>query len=114
MNLIVEFTEGKKAECVSVFDMRSVVNYCDYFVICSGNNDRHLSAIADGIMEGLHKQGFSYSFPSFTKSSGWLVLDIGDIVVHVFSKEQREFYGLEYLWQDAKKVAWKDDFGNDS
>ena len=86
--------------------MRSVVNYCDYFVICSGNNDRQIQAIVDGVDEGLLKQGFKYNFRNAAKSKEWVVLDLGDIVVHIFLKDRREFYGLEHLWQDAKKVAW--------
>ena len=86
--------------------MRKVANFCDYFVLCSGNSDRQIKAVAKGIEEGLeeykqrirHKQGLS--------DGRWVVLDLGDVVAHIFDKERREFYGLDYLWQEAKKVKW--------
>ncbi|MFT5170159.1 MAG: ribosome-associated protein [Candidatus Omnitrophota bacterium] len=85
--------------------MRGVVNFCDYFVICSGNNDRHLQAIADSIQDGLQENGSKYNFRKAMKDKDWVVLDIGDIVTHVFLGEVREFYGLEHLWQEAKVVS---------
>lgn len=84
--------------------MRNVVNFCDYFVISSGNTDRHVKAIADGVEEGLNGLGIHVRLKEGTKECEWIVLDIGDIVVHTFLKDLREFYGLEYLWQEAKKV----------
>ena len=90
-----------------ILEMRDVVNYCDYFVICSGNNERQIRAIADSVAEGLEKQGFKYNFRNAVKSPEWVILDIGDIVVHIFLKDKREFYGLEHLWQEAKNVSWK-------
>lgn len=87
--------------------MRDVVNFCDYFVICSGNNDRQVQAIADNISDGLREGVAKYNFRNALKSKEWVVLDIGDIVVHVFIKDKREFYGLEHLWQEAKVVPWK-------
>ena len=89
--------------------MRKVANFCDYFVICTGNSDRQARAIADGIIDGLkdlgqkvrhhHQQGLS--------DARWVIVDLGDVVAHVFEREMREFYGLEYLWQDAKHVTLK-------
>ena len=87
--------------------MRKVANFCDYFVICSGTSDRQVRAIADGIEEGLEKLGAKPRFKEGTKVSEWIVLDLGDIVVHVFQKQVREFYRLEYLWQEAKRVNFK-------
>ncbi len=87
--------------------MRDVVNFCDYFVICSGNNDRQIQAIADSIGDGLRDNVAKYNFRNAMKSKEWIVLDIGDIVVHIFLKDKREFYGLEHLWQEAKTVSWK-------
>ena len=110
--------------------MSGVVNFCDYFVICTGTSSRHVKAIADGIDEGLHtfgikikfKQGLdaasrskAFSFanareggPSVLPDAGnWVLLDMGDVVVHVFEGDSREFYGLEHLWQEAKQVDWE-------
>ena len=84
--------------------MRQVVNFCDYFVISSGNTDRHVKAIAEGIEEGLKDLGIKVNLKEGHKKSDWIVLDTGDIVIHVFLNDLREFYGLEYLWQEAKKI----------
>lgn len=126
---IAHLAVDKKAEDIVVLDMRNIVNYCDYFVICTGSASRHVNAIADGIDTGLaelgikvrFKQGFTSQGRSrgfFLKKSGdedeveeenpghWLLLDMGDVVVHVFEGNSREFYGLEYLWQGAVKIDW--------
>ena len=106
--LIAGFASDKKAQDVVILDMRKVANFCDYFVLCTGSSDRHIHAIAKGVDEGLdllrmrvrHKQG--------VKSGRWVVLDLGDVVTHIFDRETREFYGLDYLWQQAKQVRWAD------
>ena len=103
---IAEFASDKKAENIVVLDMRKVVNFCDYFVICSGNSTTQNKAIADAIEEGLRKLGVNLRLSQGFKNATWIVLDAGDVVVHVFEKETREFYQLEYLWQEAKTVDW--------
>ena len=100
--------------------MRGMVNFCDYFVICSGDSQRQLHAIADSVHEGLaeegqeirHQEGLDKSSRSFGAQSGdgtgaWGILDLGDVIVHIFEPKAREFYELEYLWQDAPKVSWR-------
>lgn len=86
--------------------MRKLVNFCDYFVLCSGNTDRQVKAIADAIDEGLHELGVKLGSKDFSKNSHWVVFDAGDVVVHIFEKDMRGFYNLEYLWQEAKEVKW--------
>lgn len=110
MNLaraIANFASDKKAEDILVLDMREVVNFCDYFVISSGNTDRHVKAIADGIEEGLRDSGIKIKLREGLKQCDWVILDAGDVVVHTFVNDLREFYGLEYLWQEAKKIKWE-------
>ncbi len=87
--------------------MRKLVNFCDYFVICSASSDRQVVAIADGIEEGLLKLNVRIRHKQGLKISTWALLDLGDVVVHIFEGEAREFYGLEHLWQDAAKVKWE-------
>ncbi len=86
--------------------MRKRVNFCDYFVICSGNTDRQALAIAQGIQEGLEKEGLYVPPLQGARDARWVVLDVGGVIVHVFEKSTREFYGLDYLWQDAEKIEW--------
>ncbi|MBN1870671.1 MAG: ribosome silencing factor [Candidatus Omnitrophica bacterium] len=102
--LIANFASEKKALDIIILDMRKVVNFCDYFVICSGNTSRQVHAIAEYIDYEFNKLGRPLRFKQGFKASEWVVFDAGDVVVHVFQKDVRAFYGLEYLWQGAKEV----------
>ncbi len=87
--------------------MRKNVNFCDYFVICTGTSDRRVRAIADSIDEGLGKLGLKAGFRQGVQAARWILLDTGDIITHIFVPELREFYGIEHLWQDAPRINWK-------
>ena len=87
--------------------MRKVANFCDYFVICTGNTDRQVRAIADGIEEGLESEGQKVRHKQGLADARWMIIDLGNVVAHIFDPEMREFYGLEYLWQEAKQINWK-------
>lgn len=105
--LVAEFASDKKAQDIVILDMRKVVNFCDYFVICSGNTVRQVRAVAEHIDDEFEALGMSLRFKQGLKASEWIVCDAGDVVVHVFVKDVREFYGLEYLWREAKEVKVK-------
>ena len=104
--LIAQFASDKKAEDIVVLDMRKVANFCDYFVLCSGNSDRQTKAIARGIEEGLYDYDQAVRRKQGLSEGRWVIMDFGTVVAHVFDKERREFYGLDYLWQEAKQVKW--------
>lgn len=93
--------------------MRGLVNFCDFFVIATGTSDRHVKSIAEGIQEGLGKLGIKAHMGRTSKDSAsdsegaWLLLDLGDVVIHMFEPRSREFYSLEHLWQDAPKTKYK-------
>ena len=87
--------------------MKKIVNFCDYFVLCSATSDRHAKAIAEGIEGGLKDSGSSVRLNKNLKDYTWIVLDTAVVVAHVFVKDLREFYNLEYLWREAKQVNWK-------
>lgn len=88
-----------------VFDMRKISNLCDYFVILSGSSLRQVNACAQAIEEDLQVHRIkSLSKVSPHDESGWVVLDYVGVVVHIFYKPTREFYSLERLWSDAKRV----------
>ena len=96
---------AKKALNLTILDMRSVSSFCDYFVILSGSSLRQVNAVAQGIQEDLEKDRIkTLSKVSPNDESGWTVLDYFSVVVHIFHKPMREFYSLERLWSDAKKV----------
>jgi ribosome-associated protein len=104
---IAVWSSEKKAEEIIILDMRKVANFCDYFVICSAHNERQVRAISDCIDDGLRTMGRTISHPKSAKDVNWIVMDSGDVVVHIFSKDAREFYNLEHLWQEAKMVQWE-------
>ena len=87
--------------------MRKVANFCDYFVICTASSDRRILAIAETVEDELSRRGISVGFVHGKKEATWVILDIGDVVIHVFTEEMREFYGLEHLWSEAKRIPWK-------
>jgi len=85
--------------------MQNVSSFCDFFVILSGTSLRHVNAVAKALEEDLAKEGIkSLSKLSANDESGWIALDYVSVVAHVFYKPMREFYSLERLWSDAKKV----------
>jgi ribosome-associated protein len=85
--------------------MRCVCGFCDYFVIASGTSLRQVGAITQAIEEDLDREGIkSLSRVSYNDESGWIALDYSSVIAHIFYKPVREFYGLERLWSDAKKI----------
>ena len=85
-----------------LLDIKDIASFTDYFVICNGTSDRMLDALAKGVMEALKKKIKKKSRVEGKSPDGWLVLDYGDVVVHLFSPDQREYYDLEELWSDGK------------
>jgi ribosome-associated protein len=106
--LVAAFALAKKAEEVVILDMRKAANFCDFFVICSGTSSRHVKAIAEGIDEGLASRNMSVKRMQGLSDCRWAILDCGNVVAHIFDPESRDFYGLEYLWQEAKTVPLPD------
>lgn len=102
---IAETAKSKKAQKPVILDMRPITGFCDYFIVLSGESIRQVNAIAQAIEEDLARDRIrSLSRVSPNDESGWVVLDFSSIIVHVFYKPMREFYSLERLWSDAKKV----------
>lgn len=105
--LISRFASDIKAQKIVILDMRRVVNFCDYFVLCSGTSTRQVRSIAEGIEDGLEEQhGIRTRFKQGMKEGRWILLDFGTVVAHVFESDAREFYGIEYLWKGADRVDW--------
>ena len=99
-----EIIENKKAEDVVVLDLREVTSVADYFVICSGTSEPHLKALADTLTTDLRAHGFRPNNQAGDAASRWIVLDYGDVLVHIFHPEMRGRYSLDHLWGDAKRV----------
>ena len=104
---VAGFASEIKAEEITILDMRKVANFCDFFVIATGTSTRHVRSIAEGIEEKLEEGGLKVRYKQGHKEGRWVLVDLGHIVVHVFDAESREFYGLDYLWQEAKVVKWE-------
>lgn len=102
----VDTAADKKASDVILLDIREVTTIADYFVICTGNNPRQIDAIADAIEEELDKQGARLLHHEGLAEGGWILLDFGDIIVHVFGAKEREYYRLERLWSEATPVVY--------
>lgn len=96
---------AKKAQRVIVLDMRGVSDFCDYFVIMTASSLRHVNALAETIVEEQRKSGIKPLAGLIPDDeSGWIVLDYSSVVAHIFHKPMREFYDLERLWSDARRV----------
>jgi ribosome-associated protein len=87
-----------------MLDMRTVTLLADYYILCDGSSSRQINAVADGLLENLKKAGSKPAVVEGTPESGWVLVDLGAIVVHIFSPEQRTYYQLEELWQAAPIV----------
>ncbi len=96
----------KKASDVLLLDIQDLTSIADYFVICNGNNVRQIAAIADAIEDEMKKQGARLLYREGVAETGWLILDYGDIIVHIFGPKEREYYRLERLWSEAKTVVY--------
>ena len=98
---ITKVLEDKKASNLMILDIASISTLADYFVLASADNVRQLDALEDSVEEAFPGEPLRKEWES---SSGWILMDFRDIVVHLFSKEMRDYYDLEKIWSDAKRV----------
>lgn len=101
---IVELAEDKKAADMVVLELAPLTTLADYFVIASGGSERQLDAIADGIIEGLRDEKVKPIGREGTAASHWVLLDYGSVIVHIFTPPERDYYGLEKHWSEAKTI----------
>jgi ribosome-associated protein len=104
--IIAEVAADKKASDVTVLDIRELSVLADYFVICTGANARQIQAIADAVKEKLASLKLVTRGFEGGANSGWMLLDAGDIIVHIFGPMERDFYRLERLWSDASTLVY--------
>lgn len=100
----VEALRDKKAEDVTVIDITGVSSIADYFIIANGNNQNQLTAMQDAVDKALYKAGLHAKQIEGNNKSTWILMDYEDIIVHLFSKEDRLFYDLERIWRDGKII----------
>lgn len=102
---IATYASDKQAKDVAALDLRGISTFTDFFVICSGSSEPQLKAIAGGITEGLRKDhGMKPNAQDGFPASQWIVIDYGDVVVHIFHEAKRDLYSLEDLWNDAPRL----------
>jgi len=101
---IVELAEDKKAADMVLLELAPLTTLADYFVIASGGSERQLDAIADGIVEGLRDEKLRPIGREGTAASHWVLLDYGSVIVHIFTPPERDYYGLEKHWSEAKTI----------
>ncbi len=94
--------DDKKAMDVKVIDIHEVSVLADYFVIASGSNQNQVQAMVDNVEEMLTKAGYEPKQIEGTRNSSWILMDYGDLIIHVFDEENRLFYDLERIWRDGK------------
>lgn len=101
---IINTLEEKKGEEILLMDLQKVASFTDYFIICSGTSDRMLDALADAVVATMKAKFEKNGRIEGKASSGWLLVDYGSILVHLFSPDQRDFYRLEDLWHEGKTL----------
>jgi len=106
--LIARELESKKAEDVVVLYVGEETIIADYFIICTGRSSLHIHSLVDDIEEFTIKMGREPLHVEGERGSRWILMDYGDVVVHIFNREGREFYALDRLWGGAKTVSYKE------
>lgn len=107
LQLAAEACDGKRAENLLALNMNEVSLVADYFLICHGNTERQVQAIARGIKETMDENDIKLNRMEGFEQARWILVDIGDIVCHIFHKDERHYYNLERLWGDAAQVPLK-------
>ncbi len=100
-----EALADKKGENIKIIDISEISPIADYFIIADGANQNQLQAMCDSVEEELYKAGCQLKQTEGNRNSTWILMDYGDVIVHVFSREDRLFYDLERIWRDGKEVT---------
>ncbi len=102
---IAKLALEKQASDLVILDLRGRVPYCDYFILCSGRSRRQVNAIASAVQRGMKKaRGIAARSIEGVESARWVLVDYGDVVLHIFDEPLRDFYDLDTLWSDAPKI----------
>lgn len=104
VKLAVAALEDKKAEDISVIDISEVSTIADYFIIANAANQNQITAMQDSVDEAMYKNGVHAKQIEGNRNSTWILIDYEDIIVHLFSREDRLFYDLDRIWRDGKQI----------
>ena len=101
---IARFLDSRKAEDISILDLKDASGLCDYFVICSATSTRHVDSLRDEVVKEFRKTEDAPDHWERDQESSWILVDFFNVILHIFLDQTRAFYNLEYLWSDAKKI----------
>ena len=104
LKIIYDALDEKKANRISIIDIKEISDVADYFVIASGSNINQVQALADNVEEKLDEAEIKGRKIEGYKNAEWILMDYNEIVIHIFTEDQREFYGLDKIWEDGKTV----------
>ncbi|MBO4982115.1 MAG: ribosome silencing factor [Lachnospiraceae bacterium] len=104
VKLAVEALEDKKAEDIKIIDIREISVLADYFIIAGGSNPSQIQALCDNVQEKLGRAGYPERQTEGYEAANWVLVDFGDVIVHIFDKENRLLYDLERLWRDGSQI----------
>lgn len=102
--LVVEALEDKKAEDITIIDIREISPIADFFIVANGTNQNQLQAMRDAVDEAMYTNDIHARQVEGNQNSTWILMDYEDVIVHIFSKEDRLFYDLERIWRDGKVI----------
>lgn len=103
--LVIDALEDKKAEDINVIDISQLTVIADYFIIAGGSNRSQIQALSDNVAEKLGRAGHPLKQMEGYDTANWVLMDFGDVIVHVFDKENRLLYDLERIWRDGRQIA---------
>lgn len=104
VRIIYDALEEKKGEEIKVIDISEITVISDYFVIVNGNSNSQIDALVENTEEKMHQAGYALKQREGSRGGTWVLLDYGDVIVHIFDKENRSFYNLEHIWNDGRIV----------
>ena len=104
LSLIRDVLSQKQAVDLECIDISGISVIADYFVICTAKNRAHMGALIDAVDEVVHRNGYACRNAEGSYQNGWVLIDCGDVIVHLFSEQQRGFYDLERIWRDGRPV----------
>ncbi len=105
VKIAYEALDNKKGEDIQIIEIKDISILADYLIIANGTNTSQVQALADNVEESLSKLGYEPRAIEGSRNSSWILMDYNDIIVHVFSKEDRLFYDLERIWRDGKRIS---------
>ncbi len=106
--MAIQALEDKKAEDIRVIDISEVSVIADYFIIASGSNRNQVQTLCDNVQETLGRAGYPERQTEGYQTANWILLDFGDLIVHIFDRENRRLYDLERIWRDGRQMEIQD------